>query len=38
MIDKIKTWLYNTGIWLWMDTIFWAAVCAVGIFFLVKNN
>jgi|Laugresbdmm110sn_1035088.scaffolds.fasta_scaffold08374_7 hypothetical protein len=38
MIDKIKIWLYNNSIWLWMDTIFWAALVAVGIFFLVKNN
>jgi hypothetical protein len=34
MIDKIKTW----ALWLYLDTIFWAAMAVIGICFLVGNN
>lgn len=38
MFDKIKTWLYNMSMWLYLDTIFWAMLACVGIYFLIKNN
>lgn len=38
MLDKIKSWLYNMSMWLYLDTIFWAMMAFVGIYFLVKNN
>jgi hypothetical protein len=38
MLDKIKGWLYNMSMWLYLDTIFWAMMACVGIYFLIKNN
>jgi hypothetical protein len=38
MFEKIKTWLYNMSMWLYLDTIFWAALVMVSIYFLAKNN
>lgn len=38
MFDKFKVWLYNWCAWLWLDTIFWASMALVGIYFLVRNN
>lgn len=38
MLDKIKTWLYNMSMWLYLDTIFWAVLALIGICFLIKNN